>query len=198
MPQLTCTNLKTNRVKAILDANRNSLMLLELKISIGTLGMGSGAFIAALYGMNLKNHIEESDLGFLGVSGWCGIFAAIVWFYGISKLKKVQRVSMWGESGMRGRNWRVAEDEAKALEMDKGRRDRGRRLKEERGSAMEEVRAKILEHRKSVHDAVSATHAQASANAEKRAAAMAARSAGHGHAHAHAQAKNRFETATDT
>ncbi|TGO47137.1 hypothetical protein BOTNAR_0541g00050 [Botryotinia narcissicola] len=149
-------------VKAILDANSNSLMLLELKITIGTLGMGSGAFIAALYGMNLKNHIEESDLGFLGVSGWCGIFAAIVWFYGISKLKKVQRVSMWGESGMRGRNWRVAEDETKALEMDKGRRDRGRRLKEERGSDMEEVRAKVMEQRKSIHES-----AQATGNAER-------------------------------
>lgn len=177
-------------VKAILDANRNSLMLLELKISIGTLGMGSGAFIAALYGMNLKNHIEESDLGFLGVSGWCGIFAAIVWFYGISKLKKVQRVSMWGESGMRGRNWRVAEDEAKAVEMDKGRRDRGRRLKEERGSAMEEVRAKVLEQRKSIHEAVAGAHT------EKRAAAMASRIAGHGHGHAHI--KRGLNTATDT
>ncbi|TGO88703.1 hypothetical protein BPOR_0146g00060 [Botrytis porri] len=176
-------------VKAILDANRNSLMLLELKISIGTLGMGSGAFIAALYGMNLKNHIEESDLGFLGVSGWCGIFAAIVWFYGISKLKKVQRVSMWGESGMRGRNWRVAEDETKALEMDKGRRDRGRRLKEERGSAMEEVRAKVMEQRKSIHDS-----AQAAGNAEKRAREMAARGAGHGHGHA----KRGLNTASDT
>ncbi|QSZ36590.1 hypothetical protein DSL72_006470 [Monilinia vaccinii-corymbosi] len=158
-------------VKAILDANRNSLMLLELKISIGTLGMGSGAFIAALYGMNLKNHIEESDLGFLGVSVWCGVFAAVVWFYGISKLKKVQRVSMWGESGMRGRNWRVAEDEAKALEMDRGRRDRGRRLKEERGSAMEEVRAKVLEQRKSTHHALAATHVEKKAH-------------GHGHGHA--------------
>ncbi|TGO75120.1 hypothetical protein BELL_0233g00100 [Botrytis elliptica] len=184
-------------VKAILDANRNSLMLLELKISIGTLGMGSGAFIAALYGMNLKNHIEESDLGFLGVSGWCGIFAAIVWFYGISKLKKVQRVSMWGESGMRGRNWRVAEDETKALEMDKGRRDRGRRLKEERGSAMEEVRAKVMEQRKSIHES-----AQAAGNAEKRAREMAARSAGqghgHSHGHGHGHAKRGLDTATDT
>ncbi|KAF5872962.1 putative inner membrane magnesium transporter mrs2 protein [Botrytis fragariae] len=184
-------------VKAILDANRNSLMLLELKISIGTLGMGSGAFIAALYGMNLKNHIEESDLGFLGVSGWCGIFAAIVWFYGISKLKKVQRVSMWGESGMRGRNWRVAEDETKALEMDKGRRDRGRRLKEERGSAMEEVRAKVMEQRKSIHES-----AQAAGNAEKRAREMAARSAGHGHGHGHGHvhghARKGLDTATDT
>jgi hypothetical protein len=38
-------------------------MLLDLKFSIGTLGIGSGAFVAALYGMNLKNFIEDSELG---------------------------------------------------------------------------------------------------------------------------------------
>lgn len=94
-------------VKAILDANRNSLMLLDLKFSIGTLGIGSGAFIAGLYGMNLKNFIEESDLGFLGVTSWSFIFAAVVCAYGMIKLRKVQRVSMWGEQGKRNRgNWR--------------------------------------------------------------------------------------------
>ncbi|KAL8788515.1 MAG: hypothetical protein Q9195_007254 [Heterodermia aff. obscurata] len=94
-------------VKAILDANRNSLMLLDLKFSIGTLGIGSGAFIAGLYGMNLKNFIEESDLGFLGVTSWSFIFAAVVCAYGMIKLRKVQRVSMWGEQGKRSRgNWR--------------------------------------------------------------------------------------------
>ncbi|KAM3075876.1 magnesium ion transporter [Clarireedia jacksonii] len=127
-------------VKAILDANRNSLMLLELKISIGTLGMGSGAFIAALYGMNLKNHIEESDIGFLGVTAWSVVFAAMVWFYGLSKLRKVQRVSMWGESGRRtGRNWSIADEG--------GRIERGRRLREERGAAALEVRSKVLKHK---------------------------------------------------
>ena len=94
-------------MKAILDANRNSLMLLDLKFSIGTLGTGSGAFIAALYGMNLKNFMEESDLGFLGVTAWSFIFAAMVCVYGLKKLRKVQRVSMWGEQGGRGRGpWR--------------------------------------------------------------------------------------------
>ncbi|KAA6414191.1 MAG: hypothetical protein FRX48_02553 [Lasallia pustulata] len=86
-------------VKAILDANRNSLMLLDLKVSIGTLGIGFGAFIAALYGMNLKNFIEESDFGFTGVSAASFIFAAMVCAYGLTKLRKLQRVSMWGEAG---------------------------------------------------------------------------------------------------
>ena len=94
-------------VKAILDANRNSLMLLDLKFSIGTLGIGSGAFVASLYGMNLKNFIEESDLGFLGVTAWSMVFAAVVCTYGLKKLRTVQRVSMWGERGNKSRGpWR--------------------------------------------------------------------------------------------
>jgi len=96
-------------VKAILDANRNSLMLLDLKFSIGTLGIGSGAFVAALYGMNLKNFMEESDLGFLGVTAWSFIIAAMVCTHGLKKLRRLQRVSMWGEQGGKGRGpWREA------------------------------------------------------------------------------------------
>ncbi|OAK98055.1 cora-domain-containing protein [Phaeosphaeriaceae sp. SRC1lsM3a] len=83
-------------VKAILDANRNSLMLLDLKFSILTLAITAGTFVAALYGMNLKNFIEESDFGFYGVSVWCTVFGFIVAAYGLQKLRKVQRVSMYG------------------------------------------------------------------------------------------------------
>ncbi|KAI4138317.1 MAG: hypothetical protein L6R39_006850 [Caloplaca ligustica] len=116
-------------VKAILDANRNSLMLLDLKFSIGTLGIGSGAFVAGLYGMNLKNFIEESDFGFVGVSASSFIFAALVCTYGLKKLHKVQRVSMWGEHGGNNRgNWRHI-DSAPPLPGE-SRADRQRRIKE--------------------------------------------------------------------
>ncbi len=86
-------------------------MLLDLKFSIGTLGIGSGAFIAALYGMNLKNFMEDSDFGFLGVSGLSFVFAGIICAYGLTKLRKVQRVTMWGESGRGGKrgSWRELE-----------------------------------------------------------------------------------------
>lgn len=119
-------------------------MLLDLKFSIGTLGIGSGAFIAALYGMNLKNFFEESDIGFLGVTGWSIVFAGIVCAYGLTKLRKVQRVSMWGEGGRRGRSWRD-EDLDRALvnrELEAGRRERSERqrrlkdFKEERAADM--------------------------------------------------------------
>ncbi|KAF2434793.1 Mg2+ transporter protein, partial [Tothia fuscella] len=86
-------------VKAILDANRNSLMLLELRFSVCTLGLGAGTFLAALYGMNLKNFIEESDIGFWGVSGFSALVSVIVLMYGLRQLRRVQRVSMWGEFG---------------------------------------------------------------------------------------------------
>lgn len=77
-------------------------MLLDLKFSIGTLGIGSGALLAGLYGMNLKNFIEESDLGFAGVTGATFVGAIIVWVIGLHKLRRVQRVSMWGERGRSG------------------------------------------------------------------------------------------------
>lgn len=75
-------------------------MLLELKFSIGTLGMAAGTLFSALYGMNLKNFLEESDLGFGAVSAACFALTAFVCAYGLIKLRKVQRVRMWGENGI--------------------------------------------------------------------------------------------------
>lgn len=72
-------------------------MLLDLKFSIGTLGLAAGTLVSALYGMNLKNFIEESDFGFGAVSLTCFISSIIVSLYGLAKLRKVQRVRMWGE-----------------------------------------------------------------------------------------------------
>lgn len=72
-------------------------MLLDLKFSIGTLGLATGTLFSALYGMNLKNFIEESDFGFGAVSVTCFISSIVVSLYGLAKLRKVQRVRMWGE-----------------------------------------------------------------------------------------------------
>lgn len=80
-------------------------MLLDLKFSIGTLGIGSGAFVASLYGMNLKNFIEESGFAFFTVSGWAFIFSGIICMYGLHKLRRTQRLSMWGEGGKGRKGW---------------------------------------------------------------------------------------------
>lgn len=76
-------------------------MLLELKFSIYTLGLGAGTFFAALYGMNLKNFYEESDIGFGAVSAVCAVAGVAVCVWGMKRLRKIQRVSMWGEHGRR-------------------------------------------------------------------------------------------------
>lgn len=137
-------------VKAILDANRNSLMLLDLKFSIGTLSLSSSALIAAFYGMNLKNFIEESEIGFGSVATLSIGLAMVVSIWGVRKLKRVQKVSMWGESGVgvskgyggRG-NWRLIEEVPSSISsrgtnsaekhlLQTARRERSKRTKEER------------------------------------------------------------------
>jgi magnesium transporter len=85
-------------------------MLLELRFSVFTLGLGAGTFVAALYGMNLKNFLEESDIGFTSISAWCTAFGVIVCVWGLSKLRRVQRVSMWGEHGVKGKPKRMWRD----------------------------------------------------------------------------------------
>lgn len=84
-------------VKAILDANRNQLMLLEIKFSVGTLGLAGGTLIAGLYGMNLNNFIEETHWGFGSVTAVCFVLSGVICMYGMRKLRKVQKVRMWGE-----------------------------------------------------------------------------------------------------
>ncbi|PWY83477.1 inner membrane magnesium transporter mrs2 [Aspergillus heteromorphus CBS 117.55] len=136
-------------VKAILDANRNSLMLLDLKFSIGTLGLATGTLFSALYGMNLKNFIEESDLGFGAVSVTCFAITVIVCAYGLAKLRKLQRVRMWGESGSgtgpmlpRGgslvgqrSNWRADAIEPVWTGLPEGRLERMKRIKDHAAAA---------------------------------------------------------------
>ena len=138
--------MRNYSVRAILDANRNSLMLLDLKFSIGTLGIGSGAFVASLYGMNLKNFMEESDLGFLGASGFSAILALVICSVCLKKLRRVQRVSMWGERGRRADkgSWRDlngstvvrAEAEARRMRLERIKRGYGTGPREENKEAL--------------------------------------------------------------
>lgn len=69
-------------------------MLLDLKFSVGTLGLAMGTFIAGLYGMNLENFIEETNWGFGGVTGASIVFSLFVCWYGLKRLHRVQRVKI--------------------------------------------------------------------------------------------------------
>ncbi|KAL9107377.1 MAG: hypothetical protein Q9227_007742 [Pyrenula ochraceoflavens] len=131
-------------IRAILDANRNSLMLLDIKFSVGTLGLGTGTLIAGLYGMNLKNFIEESDMGFTGVSLTCFGLSALVCIWGLKRLRKVQKLKMWGSSKSNRGNWR---SEAMDHALDSGlagavpgetRNERIRRMQKEKAMMMNE------------------------------------------------------------
>ncbi|KAI1504994.1 hypothetical protein F5X99DRAFT_370476 [Biscogniauxia marginata] len=116
-------------IRAILDANRNSLMLLDLKFSVGTLGLAMGTFIAGLYGMNLENLIEETNWGFGTISALSVIFSLLVCKYGLSKLKKVQRVKMQGEDHRRlEREYHWFHDEGHFGLLDPRNREKLRRL----------------------------------------------------------------------
>ena len=81
-------------VNIILDANRNSLMLLELKVTIYTLGITVASLLPAFYGMNLKNFIEESNLGFAGVILMSAGMGYFITKKGFRALNSATRVAM--------------------------------------------------------------------------------------------------------
>ncbi|KAJ5143498.1 uncharacterized protein N7515_002285 [Penicillium bovifimosum] len=188
------TNIRNTEevVKAILDANRNSLMLMDLKFSIGTLGLATGTLFSALYGMNLKNFIEESDFGFGGVSVICFGLTGIVCVYGLAKLRKLQRVRMWGESGVGGssfaalspkrgvlggnrNNWRADSIEPVWGSLPgEARSERMKRLKEHAAQTAAQAAARNI---KSAH-ATSQAAAQASASASGKARAASGKATG--------------------
>lgn len=85
-------------VNIIVDANRNALMLLELKVTIVTVGFAVGAFVAALYGMNLENFIEESDEGMPLVVGVACLGGLLVTWFNLTKLHKTQKIAMFSNA----------------------------------------------------------------------------------------------------
>ena len=103
-------------------------MLLELKFSIGTLGLAMGTFLAGLYGMNLENFIEETNWGFGAVTGVSSIFSLIVCWYGLVKLRKVQRVKMNGGGLQRGNHSHWFREDGTDVLLDPSNRERLRRI----------------------------------------------------------------------
>ncbi|RKP30643.1 Mg2+ transporter protein [Metschnikowia bicuspidata] len=81
-------------VNIILDANRNSLMLFELKVTIYTLGFTVATLTPAFYGMNVKNYIEESNYGFGAVIVFSIIQGLFIMLWNFKKLHRVQKLTM--------------------------------------------------------------------------------------------------------
>lgn len=125
-------------IRAILDANRNALMLLELKYSVGTLGLAMGTFIAGLYGMNLENFIEDTNWGFSAVTIVSALMSLWVCRYGLGKLRVLQRVKMSGDSTTRVNNPHSGHwfhDEVHGGLLDPRNREKLRRLNQQKNPA---------------------------------------------------------------
>lgn len=92
-------------VELILDSNRNALLALDLKVSIGTLGIGTGALIAGLFGMNLTSHLENSPWAFIGMSALATSVAVMVSLLGLRRLAKIRKVGLSAPRRQRRSPW---------------------------------------------------------------------------------------------
>ncbi|SCV70366.1 BQ2448_1760 [Microbotryum intermedium] len=90
-------------IELILDSNRNSLLGLDLRVSIATLGLTSGALVAGLFGMNLQSRLEEHAYAFPIVTLGAMILAVGVTYLGLKTLRRMRRV---------GLGWRGARTES--------------------------------------------------------------------------------------
>lgn len=81
-------------VELILDSNRNALLALDLKVSILTMGLGSGALVAGLFGMNLKSHLEELPYAFAAMTAVSAAIAAFAAWAGLWRLAKIRKVGL--------------------------------------------------------------------------------------------------------
>jgi len=90
-------------VELILDSNRNALLALDLKVSIGTMGIGTGALVAGLFGMNLQSHLEETPYAFIGMSVLSTVIALLVASVGLRRLQQIRKVGLSNTST----NWKT-------------------------------------------------------------------------------------------
>lgn len=96
MSENAISNVKTTEeiINIILDSNRNQLMLLGIRFSIGMLGMCGALWVGSLYGMNLENFMENSSFGFALTTGLGVIFMSFLYFKGIKQLHRLQKMSL--------------------------------------------------------------------------------------------------------
>ncbi|KAI6037617.1 Mg2+ transporter protein cora-like protein [Pisolithus marmoratus] len=81
-------------VELILDSNRNALLALDLKVSILTMGLGSGALVAGLFGMNLQSHLEEMPYAFAAMTAASAAIATFAAWAGLWRLAKIRKVGL--------------------------------------------------------------------------------------------------------
>ena len=61
-----------------------------------TLGIGSGAAVAGLLGMNLKNFMEDWEYGFPVITSLAFGTSMLICGYGLARLKSIQKLTLYG------------------------------------------------------------------------------------------------------
>ncbi|KAJ2799303.1 magnesium ion transporter [Coemansia guatemalensis] len=78
-------------VNIILDSQRNSLLLLEIRLTILTVALSSGTFLSGLFGMNLINSFESHPNAFIAVSAIALLSIVALTVTGLRSMRKVLR-----------------------------------------------------------------------------------------------------------
>ncbi|KAL7408831.1 hypothetical protein BDY24DRAFT_356684 [Mrakia frigida] len=109
--ETTVTNVQSTQeiVELILDANRNKLLGLDLQVSIATLGVGSSALVAGLFGMNLQTHYESDPFAWYFISLFAISFAYLLTYLGFRRLRSVMKIGL-------GNSAKIAETEFRWLD----------------------------------------------------------------------------------
>jgi magnesium transporter len=80
----------------MLDSGRNALLALDIKVSMATLGIGTGAMMAGLFGMNLTSGLESAPYAFVAITSSTALAALLVYLYSSRVLRKVRHVALVG------------------------------------------------------------------------------------------------------
>ncbi|OMH78608.1 Mitochondrial inner membrane magnesium transporter mrs2 [Zancudomyces culisetae] len=87
------SQLKTTEEIAniILDSQRNSLLLLEIRLTILAVGVGLGTFVSSLFGMNLLSGYEEHSTAFILVCTVAFVLSFFTVGYAFLRMNKMLR-----------------------------------------------------------------------------------------------------------
>ena len=73
--------LMKSTISVVLVNNRNDIAIKSIQISMINLGISTSMLITSIYGMNLKNYIEDEDYFFLVIIISSGLFGVLIYLF---------------------------------------------------------------------------------------------------------------------
>ncbi|CAE6400421.1 unnamed protein product [Rhizoctonia solani] len=101
-------NSASQHLTLLLSSTRNRLLHLEIRLEIAMLAMSAGALPAAIFGMNLTNHLEEHPWAFWAAAVGIGMIAFVATQIGRYGLRKARRVKMEQAGLLAGSKHRIS------------------------------------------------------------------------------------------